>query len=61
MAAWLLSLLLMDAMYEPGSRVHGARPHRDSFTTTQQTPILHPLEANGRRGTTHDDERDAEE
>ena len=28
MAAWLLSLLLMDAMYEPGSRVHGARPHR---------------------------------
>ena len=25
MAAWLLSLLLMDAMYEPGSRVHGAR------------------------------------
>ena len=30
-------------------------------STTQQTPILHPLEANGRRGTTHDDERDAEE
>ena len=31
MAAWLLSLLLMDAMYEPGSRVHGARPHRDNL------------------------------
>ena len=25
MAAWLLSLLLMDAMYEPGSRVAGPR------------------------------------
>ena len=24
MAAWLLSLLLMDAMYEPGSRVGGS-------------------------------------
>ena len=33
MAAWLLSLLLMDAMYEPGSRVHGARlPARIGIT-----------------------------